>query len=107
MKNNNPSFPKRARTGQKIKPSNAILESPQEMLRKEIDKLKEMAQSVESLVGEALSISDLVRLLEVRGKTSTRIASLLKTEKQLSESGNTMDAFAQALDEVIKELEKN
>ena len=65
-----------------------------------------MARSVEAMAGDDLSISDLVRLVDVRGKTSTRIASLLKAERLLNESSGTMDAFKRALDEVILELEK-
>jgi vacuolar-type H+-ATPase subunit I/STV1 len=113
MKNTNPSTPKLPHS----RPDNApapketnkglVNESPQELLRKEITKLKEIARSVEAQAENDLPLSDLVRLLEVRGKTSTRIASLLKAERQLSESNDTMDAFYQALDEVIKELEKD
>jgi hypothetical protein len=109
---NNPSAPNPTRTRRQKTPRRDDLDnhpvetSPQALLRDEIAMLKEMAIMVETMAGNDLSPSDLVRLVDVRGKTSTRIAALLKTERLFNENGGTMDAFKQALDEVILELEK-
>jgi len=111
MKNTPSPDSRTARTRRKNAPRRNLPGGPQDessqaLLRDEISILKEMARAVETAAGNDLSIPDLVRLVDVRGKTSTRIASLLKVERLLGESSSTMDAFKQMLDEVIVELEK-
>jgi hypothetical protein len=84
-------------------PNNA---NAQKVLRHEIDQLKKIAQQLADFVKPDTGFADMVRFLDVRGKTSTRIATLLKAVEQYGDNNGPMDAIKLALDEVIHGLEE-
>ena len=79
-------------------------ETPQSILRNELTALQEMAELLKTKAGKKLSVENLVRLVDVRGKTSMRLVNLLKAERQLGENGDPTRIIQEALKEITEKL---
>ena len=77
-------------------------------LKEEIAVLRGLNRRVSAQVDEVDLDEDLISLVEAVGKSYTRLATLLKTDRMLvGDEGNEMvDALNQALTEMTKKIEK-
>lgn len=73
-------------------------------LQEEINMLRTLMRLVETLANEGKPVGELLKLLDILGKSSTRLASLLRAQRELCEEKEFGSVFNQALSEVIKEL---
>lgn len=73
-------------------------------LQEEIDMLRALMRMVEKLADEGKSLGEMLKMLDILGKSSTRLASLLRAQKVLCEEREFGSVFNQALSEVIEEM---
>jgi hypothetical protein len=73
-------------------------------LQEEINMLRTLMRLVENLADEGKPVGELLKMLDILGKSSTRLASLLRAQRELCEENEFGSVFNQALAEVIKEL---
>lgn len=83
------------------------LHDPQGVLQDGICLLRRMMQRIDTLADEKRSLTELLRVLDTLGKNYVRISMLLKAQRELSEAHGAVDAFQQALADVIRELEQS
>lgn len=76
-------------------------------LREEIAMLRILMRRVMALADEGHALSDVLRLLDCVGKASTRLGTLLKTERLLDERQDMAGALNEALAEMINDLSSN
>lgn len=69
-------------------------------LRDEIRMLRNLMRRIKALADEGRPLPELLRILETLGKSSTRLATLLKTERLLAGD----EDFGQALNEAVKDI---
>jgi len=73
-------------------------------LQDEILSLRAMMRQVLAQADEGRSLAELLRMLEVLGKTSTRLAALIKAERSLAADQDLATALSQALSQATREL---
>ena len=80
--------------------------SPQNsgVLRNEIQMIRGIMQRVMPLVNEGCSLQEMLKLLDSLSMASTRLATLLKTDVQLSQKDDLADALNEALAEMLDEM---
>lgn len=84
-----------------------IEDSAAEALHSAVSMLQCLLPRVVELADEGKSLKELLQILDTVGKTSSRLSSLLKTQKQLTGGENLADFLNQALAEVVQELGEN
>jgi hypothetical protein len=77
---------------------------PVESLQGEIDMLRTLLREVEAMAGEGKTLGELLKMLDILGKSSTRLAGLLRAQRELGGDKEFGSVFNHALSEVIKEL---
>jgi len=71
----------------------------------EIDMLRNVMKLVESHAQKGAKLEELTKILDTLGQASTRLCTLLKTDRQLLDrSSDTAAALNQALAEVLREM---
>jgi len=75
-----------------------------ESLQGEIAMLREVMRRANRRLEEIDGLDDLLRLMENLGKAATRLAGLLKAERQLGGHEDLTQSLHHALAEVIREL---
>ncbi|MCD6476336.1 MAG: hypothetical protein J7K85_08785 [Anaerolineaceae bacterium] len=80
--------------------------SPQSsgVLRNEIQMIRGIMQRVMPLINEGCSLQEMLKLLDSLSMASTRLATLLKTDLQLSQKDDLADALNEALAEMLDEM---
>ncbi len=73
-------------------------------LQGEIDLLRRVMRQVAAHSDGERTLAELLDILDALGKSSTRLATLLKTARQLGNDGEVASALSQALDAVLAEL---
>ncbi len=73
-------------------------------LQQEIAMLRTWMKMVQSMADEGNSLAELLKTLDILGKSSIRLATLLRAERDLCEEKDFGSVFNQALAEVIKEM---
>lgn len=76
-------------------------------LQEEIDMLRSWMRMIEKLANEGKPLGEMLKMLDMLGKSSTRLAGLLRAEKELCGEKEFGSVFNQALSEVIRELGMN
>ena len=79
-------------------PVASVLAAEIRMVREVIRRAKEMAEEEEP------SLKEYLKLLEGLSLASTRVASLLKTDRQLNEGADMTDTLNEVLEELYEEL---
>jgi hypothetical protein len=74
-------------------------------LQEEIVMLRTFMRLIENMVDEGKPLGELLRMLDTLGRSSTRLAGLLRAQRELSEDKGFGTVFNQAISEVIQELE--
>lgn len=97
-------MPRRYRT-HSLKSSAEIITADQNGLHGEIQLLRKFMRDVLAKAYMAEELSDVIDVLEVYGKSSTRLATLLKTEQSLGQNETAGQVINQILAEVVAELE--
>ena len=82
-------------------PTHGALAAEIRMVREVIRRVKEISEDEEP------SLKDYLKLLEGLSLASTRVASLLKTDRQLTGSSDFTDTLNEALEELYKELNES
>lgn len=73
-------------------------------LQDEIRMLRNLMRRIRALADEGRPLPELLRILETLGKSSTRLATLLKTERLLAGDEDFGQALNDALKDVIRDL---
>jgi hypothetical protein len=81
-----------------------IEDSAVEALHSAVSMLQCLLPRVVELADEGKSLKELLQILDIVGKTSSRLSSLVKTQKQMTGGENLADFLNQALAEVVQEL---
>ena len=85
-------------SNQKTKYGNGILSG-------EIRSLQALAKRVaEKGNDDNVSLTDLLKIVEFHGRASTRLATLLRAERDLDDAPSTNDLLEQAIQEVLAEM---
>ena len=84
-----------------------IEDSAAEALHSAVSMLQYLLPRVVELADEGKSLKELLQILDTVGKTSNRLCTLLKTQKQITGGENLADFLNQALAEVVQELGAN
>jgi hypothetical protein len=84
-----------------------IEDSAAEALHSAVSMLQCLLPRVVELADEGKSLKELLQILDTVGKTSSRLSTLLKTQKQMTGGENLADFLNQALAEVVQELGGN
>ncbi len=66
--------------------------------------MQDLLLRVVALADEGKSLKELLQILDTVGKTSNRLSTLLKNQKQLTGGENLADFLNQALAEVVQEM---
>lgn len=75
-----------------------------EALQEEIAMLRTFIRMIKNLADEGKPLGELLKILDMLGKSSTRLASLLRAQRALCEEKEFGAVFNQALSDVIREL---
>jgi hypothetical protein len=73
-------------------------------LHEEIAMLRTFIRMIENLADDGKPLGELLKILDMLGKSSTRLASLLRAQRALCEEKEFGAVFNQALSDVIREL---
>jgi hypothetical protein len=84
-----------------------IEDSAVDALQTGVSMLQSLLPRVIELADEGKSLKELLQILDTVGKTSSRLSTLIKNQKQLSGGENLADFLNQALAEVVQELGDN
>ncbi|MCD4753756.1 MAG: hypothetical protein K8R40_11850 [Anaerolineaceae bacterium] len=74
------------------------------VLRNEIQMIRGIMHRVMPLVDEGCSLQEMLKLLDSLSMASTRLATLLKTDLQLSQKDDLADALNEVLAEMLEEM---
>lgn len=74
---------------------------PIDILRPAVLDLVAVMDRAVNMADESLTLNQVLDLLDGIGKTSARLATILKAEQQLAEGGKNMEAFDQAVAELF------
>jgi hypothetical protein len=77
---------------------------PTSELREAVEMLRLLMRRAAELADQCQTLNDLLKLLDVYGKTGTRLGQLLRAERQLDQSADTGALLSQALSEALEEL---
>jgi hypothetical protein len=78
--------------------------TPANGLHDEIAMLRGIIRQATALVDEGRPWNELLRILSAVGQASTRLAVLLKAQRELAQESGLTEALNQALSEVIAEM---
>ncbi len=73
-------------------------------LREAVEMLRLLMRRAAELSDQCQTLNELLKLLDVYGKTGTRLGQLLRAERQLDQSADTGALLSQALSEALEEL---
>ncbi len=73
-------------------------------LREAVAMLRQLMRRAAELSDECQTLAELLKLLDVYGKTGTRLGQLLRAERQLEQSAESGALLSQALAEALEEL---
>jgi hypothetical protein len=85
----------------------SIEDCASEALQTGVSMLQSLLPRVIELADEGKSLKELLQILDTVGKTSSRLSTLIKNQKQMSGGENLADFLNQALAEVVQELGEN
>jgi hypothetical protein len=90
-----------------IRQKETIENSAADALQTGVSMLQSLLPRVIELADEGKSLKELLQILDTVGKTSSRLSTLIKNQKQMSGGENLADFLNQALAEVVQELGEN
>lgn len=82
----------------------SIEDNAVDALHSSVTTMQELLQRVVSLADEGLSLKELIQILEVVGKTSSRLSLVLRNQKQQAGGENLADFLNKALADVVQEM---
>jgi CRISPR/Cas system CSM-associated protein Csm2 small subunit len=77
---------------------------PKQGLQEEISMLRSVIRRIVSMSDGGRELPELLRIVETLGKTSTRLATLLKADRQLETREDVSSALDEVLEEMIREI---
>lgn len=85
-------------------PAEVIQDNAVAALHSTVTAMQDLMQRVIALADDGMSLKELLQVLDTVGKTSYRLSTLLKNQKQLAGNENLADFLNQALAEVVQEM---
>lgn len=88
-------------------PQGAGPDSTANHLREEIAMLRELIRGLHDVAAEGHDLEETLRILEVASISASRLAGLLKTQRQLDDSQDSGAVMSEAMAAKIQELTRN